>query len=121
MRRAESVAAECFISSRNCELRVANCQQPAKPSVRTASASAVSSSRPRGNFCRLLSIHNSQFRTSAATASDEAQLPSDLLELVQRELEVLLRVGGGDDRAHAGLVARHGRKRDPLREDPLLE
>ena len=58
---------------------------------------------------------------SAQRTSDDPQLPADLAERVERELQLVARVRRGDDRPHARLVARDGRERDALREDAFLE
>src|SRR5436190_23680130 len=57
----------------------------------------------------------------AALHSHQAQLAADLLEPVERELQVLARVSRGHDGADAGLVTRDRRERDRLREYAFFE
>ena len=47
---------------------------------------------------------------------DDSEFASDVAERVERELQLVARMRGGDDRADARLVARHGREADALRE-----
>src|SRR5204862_370381 len=55
------------------------------------------------------------------TLQQDAEFPADPGEHVQRELQLVAGVRGGDDRAHSRLVAGDGRKRDALREHAFLE
>src|SRR5207245_2351800 len=52
---------------------------------------------------------------------DQSQLLPNLLERVERELQVLARVRGGDDGADASLVAGDGGEAEALREDAFRE
>src|SRR5438128_8544161 len=52
-------------------------------------------------------------------ASHEMQLAADLGKDVEGTLQILARMRGRDDRPDAGLVPRHGRKPDALREHPV--
>src|SRR5437868_3638686 len=52
---------------------------------------------------------------------DYSELAADFRERVERELQFLTRVRGGDDGAHTCLIARDGRVGDSLREHALLK
>jgi hypothetical protein len=59
--------------------------------------------------------------TKGSIRLDDAEFRAHLLELIQRELQILARVGGGHDRADARLAARNGWKTEPLREHAFVE
>src|SRR5438093_8321364 len=52
---------------------------------------------------------------------DDAQLAADVAQDGERQIQVLVGVGRGDDRAEARLPLRDGGISDPLREDAPLE
>src|SRR5207249_5971463 len=61
------------------------------------------------------------WRTGSASSMYDSELAADFRERVERELQLVAGVRGGDDRADASLVARDGRIADPLCEDAFLK
>src|SRR5206468_8407670 len=58
---------------------------------------------------------------SGPSCGDDSELPPNLAEHVERELELLARMNSRHDRADARFVAGHSRIRNTLREHALFE
>src|SRR5258706_212874 len=60
-------------------------------------------------------------RRRGRALAEDTQLATDLAQDGERQVQILVGVGGGHDRAEPGLPLRHGRIADPLRENAALE